>query len=296
MKQIQTEPGCCPRTNAKVYEIILIIGFLLTLILLIINLALTIWFFKFSSSLLAIEIVLLVLNVLSIILSIILRIWRSNGSVLHENFSSSNAVAILNLVFVIINFLLSIVEEVLFSLTFAYMTFSYFSIYNNLNKFHDDVDWNRNLEDEGNEEDYEIWNGFNNFQKIAKNFFRIMDKLDGGRKEFDFEDDKLEGVVKKLNILQILPWIAFNFNILIQFIMFIFILILIGRIKRKSDFGFPRNDNNLTSHNRRLGKRKSKNIKYLEQSIIGSSKNMNKKKHKKKSSSKSKNIRVHSKY
>lgn len=321
MKQIQTEPGCCPRTNAKVYEIILIIGFLLTLILLIINLALTIWFFKFSSSLLAIEILLLVLNASSIILSIILRIWRNNGSVVNENFSSSNAVAIFNLVVVIINFLLSIVEEVLFSLTFAYMIINYFSIYNDLNKFafnfndddfnyygnddddfdydDDDYEWNNNLnwEDWGDEEDYGTLNGFNDIKKKAKNFYKIMDKLDWGKKDFDFDDDNLEGVVKKLNILKILPWIAFNFNILIQFIMFIFIIILIGRIKRKSDFGFPLNELDHTSHNRMLSKRKSKNLKYIEENIIDSvQKNLGKKKHKKKSSSKSKSMRVNKKY
>ena len=72
MRFINNDPGCCPNANAKNFEIILIVGFLLTLILLIINLALTAWFFKFSNSLLIIEIVLLALNVLSIILTIII--------------------------------------------------------------------------------------------------------------------------------------------------------------------------------------------------------------------------------
>ena len=235
----------------EIKSIFIAIGFLLTLILLIITLALTVWFFKFSSSLYAIEILLLVLNVLSINSSIILRIWRSNGSVLHENFSASNAVANFNLVFIIMNFLLSIVEEVLFSLTLAFMTIYYFLL-NSLNNLNDDDD-----------EDYGWnWTPNNVNKKIIKNFYRIMDKLNWGKKKFDFDDDNFEEIVKKLNILQILPWITFNFNILIQFIMFIFILILIGRIKRKSDFGFPRNDTKLTSHNRKLGKRKSKNIQY----------------------------------
>ena len=101
--QIRNNPGCCPHSNAKIFEIILIIGFLLTIISLIINLALTIWFFKNSHSLLIIEIGLLGLNALSFILSIILRIWRSDGSVLNANFSSSNTVAVINLIFVIIN-------------------------------------------------------------------------------------------------------------------------------------------------------------------------------------------------
>ena len=96
--QISNNQGCCPHSNAKIFEIILIIGFLLTIILLIINLALTIWFFKNSHSLFIIEIGLLGLNALSFILSIILRIWRSDGSVLNSNLSSSNTVAVINLI------------------------------------------------------------------------------------------------------------------------------------------------------------------------------------------------------
>ena len=127
MIYINNSPGCFPNTNAKIFEIILIVGFFLTLILLIINLALTVWFFKLSNSLLIIEIVLLVLNFLSIILSIILRIWRSDHSILDKNLFSSIVVAIFNLVIVLINLLLSIVEEVLYSLVFEYITYIFFT-------------------------------------------------------------------------------------------------------------------------------------------------------------------------
>ena len=181
-----------------------------------------------------------------------------------------------------------------------------FDFYDDNDDDGEDYDWNSNSnwEDWGNfegGEDYRTLDGletFNNdIKKKAKNFYKIMDKLDWGKKDFDFDDDNLEGVVKKLNILKILPWIAFNFNILIQFIMFIFIIILIGRIKRKSDFGFPLNELDHTSHNKMLSKRKSKNLKYIEENIIDSAqKNLGKKKHKKKSSSKSKRVRVHKKY
>ena len=40
--------GCCGSTHAKVFEIILIIGFSSSIVLLTINLVLTMWFFKFA--------------------------------------------------------------------------------------------------------------------------------------------------------------------------------------------------------------------------------------------------------
>ena len=339
MMQISNNPGCCPHSNAKIFDIILIIGFLLTIISLIINLALTIWFFKNSHSLLIIEIGLLGLNALSFILSIILRIWRSDGSVLNANFSSSNTVAFINLIFVIINLLLSIAEEVLFSFVFPYIDYMT-NFYNLSNDDNDDNDgrnyiydnWNNDNgnddnrnddngnDDNGNDDDGnddiwnddiwndDIWNDdyinilgglgdINNLIKKKKNFYKIMDKLDEEEDEFGFDEDDndLSKVLVKLNTLRILPWIAVNFNILIQFIMFIFIIIIIGRIKRRSDFGFSRNVTNQTSQNIMSGKRKSSDLKKLGLSNIDSAqKNLGKKKHKKKS--KRKSIRVHNKY
>ena len=124
-----------------------------------------------------------------------------------------------------------------------------------------------------------------------------MDKLDEEDEfGFDEDDNDLSKVLIKLNTLRILPWIAVNFNILIQFIMFIFIIIIIGRIKRRSDFGISRNETNQASQNRMLGnRRKSSDLKNLGLSNIDSDqKNLGKKKHKKKS--KRKSIRVHNKY
>jgi len=330
MMQIRNNSGCCPNANAKIFEIILIIGFLLTIILLIINLALTIWFFKNSHSLFIIEIGLLGLNALSFILSIILRIWRSDGSVLKSNLSSSNTVAVINLIVVIINLLLSIAEEVLFSFVFPYINYIY-NLYNLSNDDNDDNDdndgWNNdNLNDGNGNDDNEndnnwnddnwnddnwnddYWNDdylnilgglgdINNLIKKKKNFYKIMDKLDEEEDEFGFDEDDndLSKVLVKLNTLRILPWIAVNFNILIQFIMFIFIIIIIGRIKRRSDFGFSRNVTNQTSQNIMSGKRKSSDLKKLGLSNIDSAqKKLGKKKHKKKS--KRKSIRVHNKY
>ena len=311
MMQISNNPGCCPHSNAKIFEIILIIGFLLTIILLIINLALTIWFFKNSHSLFIIEIGLLGLNALSFILSIILRIWRSDGSVLNSNLSSSNTVAVINLIFVIINFLLSIAEEILFSFVFPFIILQFdddISLNDFSSFFNEYQSENDEYESENDEYEYNFDFDFDDFNfdfdmddwerdptKEEKNFYKIMDRLDEENRLFDDDNYDEKEILKKFKILKILPWITFNFNILIQFIMFIFIIIIIGRIKRRSDFGFSRNVTNQTSQNTMSGKRKSSNLKKLGLSNIDSAqKNLGKKKHKKKS--KRKSIRVHNKY
>ena len=298
MMQISNNPGCCPRSNAKIFEIILIIGFLLTIISLIINLALTIWFFKNSHSLLIIEIGLLGLNALSFILSIILRIWRSDHSILDKNFFSSIVVAIFNLVIVIINLLLSIVEEVLYSLVFEYITYIFFT--NNILNFDYGLD-------DWDPDDWEPYGTLRNLktlslediEKMQKNYFRIMDKLQDYDNVDDFgfnENVSYKDQLKKLGVVRIIPWIALNFNILVQFIMFILIIILIGRIRRQSDFGLPQNNSNLASQNRMSGKRKSSGLDNLENSLDSDQKNLGRKKHKKKSHSKKKRIRVNNQY
>jgi hypothetical protein len=239
-------------------------------------------------------------------------------------------VAVVNLIFVIINLLLSIAEEVLFSFVFPYINYIY-NLYNLSNDDNDDNDdndgWNNdNLNDGNGNDDNEndnnwnddnwnddnwnddYWNDdylnilgglgdINNLIKKKKNFYKIMDKLDEEEDEFGFDEDDndLSKVLVKLNTLRILPWIAVNFNILIQFIMFIFIIIIIGRIKRRSDFGFSRNVTNQTSQNTMSGKRKSSDLKKLGlRNIDSAQKNLGKKKNKKKS--KRKSIRAHNKY
>ena len=300
MIYINNSPGCFPNTNAKIFEIILIVGFFLTLILLIINLALTVWFFKLSNSLLIIEIVLLVLNFLSIILSIILRIWRSDHSILDKNFFSSIVVAIFNLVIVIINLLLSIVEEVLYSLVFEYITYIFFT--NNIFNFDlDDLDldgWEPKEEYDGTLRNLKTLS-LEDIEKMQRNYYRIMDKLQDydNINEFGFNENvSYKDKLKKLGVVRIIPWIALNFNILVQFIMFILIIILIGRIRRQSDFGLPQNNSNLASQNRMSGKRKSSGLYNLENSLDSDQKNLGRKKHKKKSHSKKKGIRVNNQY
>ena len=111
----EEEPGCCPDTHAQVYEIALIICFILSFVLLTINIFITLWFFQSNYILLILEIIPAALNFISIILSVFLRCWRSDGTVFKKNFSSSNCVSCLLSVLIIINLILSIVEEVLFS-------------------------------------------------------------------------------------------------------------------------------------------------------------------------------------
>ena len=114
--------GCCSNTHAKNFEIILIVGFFFAISILIINFIFTLWWFKLSYPLFIIEIGMLALNAISFFLSIILRIWRNNGSVLNANFSSSISVSYFLLVLVIINLLSSIAEEVLFSFVSSYLS------------------------------------------------------------------------------------------------------------------------------------------------------------------------------
>ena len=119
----QPGSGCCPGAHAKVFEIVLIFGLLSTIVLLIIYICLTIWLFKYSTSILAIEIVVLILNVFCFIFSIILRILRSNESVFNNCYGGSMCMSIFSIILLIINFLCSVAEEVLcyYIITFVKM-------------------------------------------------------------------------------------------------------------------------------------------------------------------------------
>ena len=289
--------GCCPNSHAKCFEIILIIGFILSLAILIVNLILNLWCFKASDIILAFNIIPIGLNGISAILSIILRLWRSDDSVFKNNFSSSSSVAYLLLVVVIINLLSSITEEVLYS--FIYYYFYYGKKIGNLEdelfNLMENDNWDQSISDK-----------IEKLGKKAVDNSKIVEKL--VTKEIDFgaiDPDKFEN---KQKILEILPWIALNFNNLIQFIMIIFIIILIGRIKLKNHFGFPQDDKNQSanykindngeidekSKKKKRKKKKDKEVDGLDASIAGSDatklKSKKKKNKKKKSSSKKKEI------
>ena len=117
---------CCGGVHGKVFEVILILCFISSLILLTVNFVLTMWFFKYSTSIFAIEIVLLAFNFIASILAIILRAWRSNGSVIKDN-SSSYYISIILLLIIIISILGSITTDVLVSyiINFKFIYWAY---------------------------------------------------------------------------------------------------------------------------------------------------------------------------
>ena len=127
-KDKDNESGCFDGIEAKIFEIILIVGFFLGVAALVVNLVLTLWCFKHSLYLFITEIGLAGLNVVNIILAVILRIWRSNGSVFKSNLSSSKIITIISLVILIINFLGSAGEDVLF-----YFLTSYLNLFKDIN-------------------------------------------------------------------------------------------------------------------------------------------------------------------
>ena len=220
--------GCCPDTHAKCFEIILIIGFALSIIVLTVNFILNLWCFKLSIYLFILIIASIALSAISIILSIILRVWRSDDSVLRINYSSSNTTSCFLLVLVIINILSSVSEETLY-----YFIYDYFIIED---KFFECINDINNICPE-------ITDLSKKSEKASETLKKILNKVE--KKGFGFKDDKDEENKKKL--IKLVPWIAFNFNILILILMIVFVIILKGRIKIKNHFGFPPKDNSQSS-------------------------------------------------
>ena len=120
--QVPTPSGCCGKTHAKIFEILLIVGFSASVAILVVNLVLTMFIFKYSDIIFFSEIGIAALNFICIIFSIILRVWRSNGSVLDLHYSSSNAISIIILVIIILNLICSLGEDVLYFFTVPYLT------------------------------------------------------------------------------------------------------------------------------------------------------------------------------
>ena len=220
--------GCCPDTHAKCFEIILIIGFALSIIVLTVNFILNLWCFKLSIYLFILIIASIALSAISIILSIILRVWRSDDSVLRINYSSSNTTSCFLLVLVIINILSSVSEETLY-----YFIYDYFIIEDKFFECINDI----------NNVCPEITDLSKKSEKASETLKKILNKVE--KKGFGYKDDKDEENKKKL--IKLVPWIAFNFNILILILMIVFVIILKGRIKLKNHFGFPPKDNSQSS-------------------------------------------------
>ena len=224
------DDGCCPDTHAKCFELVLIVGFLIGIAALTVNLILNLWFFKLSLFLLIFTIIPAGLNLISFIVSIILRIWRSDNSVFKKNFSSSNSAACFLLVLLIINFLSTAAEIVL-----------YYFVYNCLSIEEELVNCAKqnNCESDIGEK----------LDKARKMFTKIMNKLND---KDGYGIDNREEIEKKLDMVKLLPWIAFCANLFIQFLMIIMVCILMGRINLKSHFGFPKEEKSKSSKNKMI--------------------------------------------
>ena len=202
---LQNKASFFGRIHGKFFEILSIITFALGTIILAVNLGVTEWFFKQSHYLISIEIILLVLNVLCLSLIILLRYWRSNGSILNTNYCLSYLFSIIVICLVIINLLGSICEDILFY--FVYYIIAY---------------------DEDKEKDEK-------YLDMLEIYVDIMNNQEKSRLLSDDDDEEKEE--KKLKVLKVLPWISFNLNIFFQILGIIFIIFIFKRIKYKSDFG-----------------------------------------------------------
>ena len=289
MNQDNKNEGCCPSIHAKIFEIILIIGFTLSLISLTVKLIILIWCIKYSYSLLIIGIILMALSAISLALSIILRVWRSNGSVFNTKFLSSFCVASINFVLVIINILSSIYEEILFSFVISIFIFyfddsrehnrEYYIIKHILDDFNYDTDSEI-------KENYR--NSIENFDEVfkkAKRYLKALNIMNKNFKQNVFEGlNNRDKALKKIKILKILPWITINFNIMIQVIMLIFIIILILKISAKFDLGSQHLDTNQSVNNKMLGNSNNLNPNGSESKELKEKKEKKKKKRRKKKS------------
>ena len=285
MNENNKNEGCCPSLHAKILEIILINGFALAFVSLTINLIILLWCIKRSYPLLIIGIRLIALNAISLVLSNILRVWRSNRSVFNTKFLSSYCLAIINFVLVIINLLSSITEEVLFS-----YVISIFSLHYSDEDNEDILDIMSMLDTYTENVIVNSYGSFiNNFEekfKEAKNYYK-KEKIFADIMKRNFRENLFEGlshdkILKKVKVLKILPWITINFNILIQVIMLIFIIILILKISAKSDSGSQHLESNLSVKDKILVYSNNLNQNGAESKELKGKKEKKKKKRRKK--------------
>ena len=204
--QAPTQMPCCGSVNAKAFEILLIIGYILSTAGLTVNFILNMYIFKYSYSIFSLEIVLMALNVFCLIFAIVLRVWRSNGSVLTTSYSSSLCLSSVILVFSIISLLGSGALDGLFYYTIDYLTGDIF----------DKID------------DPETLQKRDDIYKLIFNKNEDMSKDNN----CDISDDKT-----KLKILKLAPWISINLNAFVQVLSIFFLCIIRQRIKFKCDVG-----------------------------------------------------------
>ena len=214
---------CFKNVHAKIFEIALIIGFVICEILLIVNLAVNNWYLKYSSSILALEVLLVIFTFFCLIISIILRIFRSNGTIFNSTYNFSNYFSIIMLVLVIINILVSVVEDALFYYVYFFLTFS----------------------PSGDEDLESLEKKTKAFEKIMNKMYKDARRLSDDDDDYydddyydDYDDEDIYGEAdKKMKRLKTLPWISFNFNAFLQILAAFLVIFLIIRIKNKSDYG-----------------------------------------------------------
>ena len=201
---VSIQPMLCGSVHAKIFEILLIVGYILSIVGLVVNLVLTMYCFKYSYSIFSLEICLAALNIFCLIFAILLRVWRSNGSVNTTLNSASLTLSSLILVLAIIILLGSGAEDGLFYYTISYLTLDILK---------------EGLSEQESKDRSEI------FQKIFNKYG------DMGKDVWD----KIRNHKSKTQIIRLLPWISINFNALIQALSIFFIIIIRQRIKYKTD-------------------------------------------------------------
>lgn len=200
---VSIQPMLCGSVHAKIFEILLIVGYILSIVGLAVNLVLTMYCFKYSYSIFSLEICLAALNIFCLIFAILLRVWRSNGSVNTTLNSASLTLSSVILVLAIIILLGSGAEDGLFYYTISFLT--------------------GDISKEGLS-DQELTDRSEIFQKIFNKY-----------EDMDDVWDKIQENKSKTQIIRLLPWISINFNALIQALSIFFIIIIRQRIKYKTD-------------------------------------------------------------
>ena len=210
------------------------------------------------------------------------------------------------IIIIIINFLCTIAEEVIFSFIYSYFSlqdkiakYGYIDDYDDYDDYDDSIDYYDDYIDDDDYMDYgqntpsqadaeKILKLQKRLVKVEKTFVKIMNKI-GDDKEPDYGNNP----DKKIKLLKIIPWICLNFNLLIQIITFIIIIIVKQRITLKNDFGSSSYPNNISSRQNQIGNNINSGVIYNVNNNE-QRRSVNKKKSKNKKNNKSKNHELES--
>ena len=202
---VPPQPMLLGSAHAKIFEILLIVGYSLSIAVLALNFGLTFFCFKYSYAIFCLEIGMLCLNIFCLIVAILLRIWRNDGSVNNSKNSSSLCLASAIIALAIVILLSSGAEDGLFYYTISMLTGDYYK---------------------KNPDPKDMQDRFQIFKKIFNKYKDMSNNPDIG----DIETKKYQR-----NLFRFLPWISINFNALIQALSIFFIIIIRQRIKYKTD-------------------------------------------------------------